>query len=234
MRTASFFLSILITITAHAAPKIVKRVVVSLGRHSGTCVTTTAPDGTVTVAFDVLQNGRGPHVDATLRLAADGTIASLSATGHHEMGTKVAEVFTRDGRHVSWKSEEEHGEQELAVGSGFFIPIADLPEVLGLLTQALIKAGGKLPLLPAGEARLEKTTDATVHAGAQTRHLVGYAITGLDLTPTQVWMNDDGSWFGLVYPWFSVVPEGWESAIEPLIEKQNAVTHARDAKLARS
>ncbi len=33
-------------------------------------------------------------------------------------------------------------------------------------------------------------------------------------------MDDDGSWFGVVDPGFSVVPEGWESVIEPLVTKQ--------------
>jgi hypothetical protein len=214
---------------AQATP--VKRVVVSLGRPSGTSVTTVAADGTIKVALDVLENGRGPHVDSTLRLAPDGTLASLSASGHHTMGTKVAETFTREGRHARWKSEEEHGERDLD-GSAFFIPISEVPDVVGLLTQAALKAGGKLALLPAGEVRVEKTGEATMRAGNQARKLVSYALTGLDLLPTQVWMNEDGSWFGLVSPWFSVVPEGWESVVAPLVEKQEAITRARDQKLA--
>src|SRR5262245_30521622 len=59
--------------------RVERRVVIGLSRPCGTLVTTTEPDGTVKMAFDVLQNGRGPHVDATLRLASDGTIAALTA-----------------------------------------------------------------------------------------------------------------------------------------------------------
>src|SRR3954468_11308856 len=151
MRTALLIVSLTAAssttlLAAPPAPKIVKRVVVSLGgRKSRTCVTTTAPDGAISVALDVLENGRGPHVDSTLRLAPDGTISSLTASGHHTMGTKVAESFTRDGQHVRWHSEEERGEKDLPVGA-FFVPMSEVPESLGLLTQALIKAGGTLPL----------------------------------------------------------------------------------------
>jgi hypothetical protein len=196
-------------------------------------VVTSAPDGSFSIVFDVLLNGRGPHVETTFRLAPDGTIASLSATGHHTMGTKIAEEFTLKGHHARWKSEEEHGERDLE-GSAFYIPIGDMPEAYGLLTRALVKAGGTLPLLPSGEAHLEKMGDATIKSGGQSRHIVGYAITGIDLTPTLVWMNDDGNWWGVVSEWFSVVPEGWQGAIDQLVKQQNAWTRARDAKLYTS
>ncbi len=216
-----------------AKPIVIKRVVVSLSRKSGTSVTTIAPDGAITVALDVLENGRGPHTDATARLAADGTLASLDAHGHHTMGTPVDEKLTRDGVHAKWKSKEEDGQADVA-GSAFFVPVCDLPDAIGWLAAAAIKAGGTMPLLPSGTARIEKTveTDVTAGVGGEKRHIIGYAITGLDLTPTHVWMNPDGTWFGEVTPWWSVVPEGWESVIDPLIEKQNEIDRARDKAVA--
>ena len=217
-----------------AKPVVTKRVVVSLSRKSGTDVTTVAPDGTITVALDVLQNGRGPHTDATIKLAPDGTIASLVATGHHEMKTPVDERFTRDGDTARWKSHEEDGHATVS-GSAFFLPVCDLPDTLGWLAQAMLRAGGTMKLLPSGEAKIEKTAETEVtSASGEKRRLVGYAITGPDLTPTDVWMNEDGSWFGVVSAWWSVVPEGWESAIEPLIARQNEIDRARDKRIAQS
>ena len=216
---------------APPAPQIVKRVIVAYGRQSGTCVTTTAADGSVDIVLDELENGRGPHVDAKLRLAADGTLASFSASGHHEMGTKLAEELTRQGAHARWQSEEEHGERDVA-GSAFFVPLTDVPGIEAILIQALLKAGRPLPLLPAGEARLEKVGEIDVAASGQTRHLIGYAVTGVDLLPAVQWMNGDGSWFGTGSPGYSVVPDGWQSAIVPLIVAKRAFMRARDAKLA--
>ena len=209
-----------------------KHVVITLSRKSGTSVTTVAPDGTVTIALDVLENGRGPHTDATVRLAPDGTIASLDARGHHEMGTPVAETFTRDGGNARWKSHEEDGSREIK-GSAFFVPVCDLPDALGWLAKALLDAGGTMPLLPGGSARIEKTVETTVQAGGEQRSLVGYVITGLDLVPTHVWLNPDKSWFGAVTSWRSIVPEGWESVIDPLLAKQTEIDRERDRKLAQ-
>ncbi|HEX3343543.1 MAG TPA: hypothetical protein VHS09_03175, partial [Polyangiaceae bacterium] len=84
-------------------PVTVKRSLVSLTRPSGSSVATTAPDGTVTVAFEMKQNGRGPAANATIRLAPDGTIAAFEAHGHHEMQAPVDEVFSIEGGHARWK-----------------------------------------------------------------------------------------------------------------------------------
>ena len=214
------------------APRVERRVVVSLSRPSGSSVTTTASDGTIAVALEVLQNGRGPKVDARLALGTDGSVASFEAHGHHEMGTTIDERFSREGDRARWESLEERGDRVAPPGA-FFVPMATVPDVMGILTRALLRSNGRLALLPGGEATLARSADATVSAGSQQRHLVGYAISGLDLTPSHVWMNDDGSWFGIVSPWFSVVPEGWEGAIEPLIAKQEASDRARDATNAR-
>lgn len=217
---------------ATPAPTTVRRTLVSLTRPSGEDVTTTSADGrTVTVAFEMRWNGRGPKADATFRLGADGTIASFEAHGHHMKQAPVDETFAMEGGHARWKSREESGEADLR-SPAFFVPIADVPDALGLLAQALLKAGGTMPLLPAGEARLEKVGEATVSAAGRTKHLTRYDVTGLDLTPDPVWMEDDGSWFGVVAPWFSLVPEGWESAIEPLIAEQERATREHDRATA--
>ncbi len=221
------------TITAPPPqPVTVKRSLVSLTRLSGSSVAATMPDGTVTVAFEMKQNGRGPAANATIHVAPDGTVTSFEAHGHHEMQAPVDEVFSIDGGHARWKSREETGDVAVARPS-FFVPIADVPDILGLLAQALLKAGGTMALLPDGEAHIEKTGEATVQAGSRTKHLTAYAITGLDLTPTRLWMEDDGTWFGVVDPWFSLVPEGWESTIDPLIAKQQEMVQARDREIVQ-
>ncbi len=216
-----------------ATPITSKRIVVSLSRKSGTCTTVRDPDGTLHEVFDVMQNGRGAHVESTLKLAPDGTIASLDAHGHHEFGTAADETFTREGTRARWKSHEESGDREVT-GPAFFVPIAEVQSAFGLLAQAALKAGGTIPVLPSGTARVEKVGDATVKVGAEERHLTNYAIRGLELIPQYIWMNDDGTWFGVVSPWFSLVPEGWESVIEPLQQRQNQIDKERDVKVAKA
>jgi imidazolonepropionase-like amidohydrolase len=216
-----------------AAPVTVKRTVVSLGRPSGKSVVTITPDGTATTMLDVLENGRGPHSDATIKLAPDGTIASLSAKGHHEFGATFEATFARTGDHVAWKSSEETGERDVT-GPVFYLPTAEIPETIGWLVAAAVKNGGSVGVLPSGTAHVEKNAEVAITANGQTRTVIGYAITGLELMPMQTWMNPDGTWFGTATEWYSMVPEGWESAVEPLVVKRRELIRARDAKLASS
>jgi imidazolonepropionase-like amidohydrolase len=217
---------------APAQPVTIKRIVVSGSRKSGTFDITTQPDGTIATKLSVLQNGRGPRVDATLRLAADGTIGAYSATGQHTMGTKVAETFTRTGAVARWKSEEDAGERSIA-GPTMYVPMASAPDVLGLIVRAALANGGKLALLPAGEARVAKVAEHAVTANGATKNLLCYAITGLDLSPSFTWMHEDGTWFGTAESWMAFVPEGWEGVVDALIVKQTEFKQARDAELAK-
>lgn len=217
------------------APVTIKRTVISLSRRSGTVVTTTRPDGQITVEVRILENGRGPKVDARLRLAPDGTIASYAASGKHTFGAVVDEHFSREGGRAQWKSAEEQGEHEVT-GPAFFLPLASVPDAQGMLVRAALANGGKIALLPSGTATVEKIGEVTVNGSGEARKtvrkLTGYAIIGVDLTPSYTWMNADGTWFGSAYSWRSYMPEGWESAIAPLIAKQEEYKRARQRKLA--
>jgi amidohydrolase family protein len=214
-----------------AAPTTVKRLFVTHGRASGTFDVTTNADGTIATKLVIVQNGRGPKVDATERLASDGTLAAWSGAGQHEMGTKVAEVFTRTGDAARWKSEEEAGERTVA-GTAMYVPLADAPDVPGLIVRAALRHGGTLPLLPGGEARVTKAIEYAASANGATAKLTCYAITGLALEPQYTWMDETGAWWGTTAPWGSIVPAGWESAIDTLVAKQTEVTRARDEELA--
>src|SRR5438105_1581409 len=138
----------------------VRRSVVSNGQRVGFSVVAWNTDGTITNTVDIHDNGRGPHADAVIRLAPDGTIASLDATGHTELNVPVDEHFSvRNGR-ASWNSREEHGEKDLS-GPAYFIPNS-ATDSDGFLVAALRKNGGTLQLLPGGTARIENVGDATV------------------------------------------------------------------------
>jgi imidazolonepropionase-like amidohydrolase len=217
-----------------ASPKAVearveRRSVVVLSRRAGTSVATYRPDGTMEFAYEHLDNGRGPKFEARGRLAADGTLASFEAKGKHTMGNPIDERFSVEGQTARWKSPEEHGQRAL-LSPAFYVPIAPLPDATGLLFAALSRAGGRLALLPGGEARLERAGAATVRAGGREKRLVAWAIVGLDLTPTRLWAEEDGAYFGVTEDWYSCVPEGWEDAIAPLLEEQkgHAAKHDRD------
>ena len=207
-----------------------KRVVVNQSRTAGYMTTATSLDGTIAVTYHEVENGRGPHIDATIELAPDWTLRSFRAKGNHVMGTAVDETFTRVGDKATWKSQAEAGERTVQ-GTAFFLPIAPMP-IEPLLVPAAIKAGGKLALLPGGDVDVRQVATFEVAAGGKKRSLVGYALSGHSIETTYTWFDRNGDWFGNVSEWSSVVPEGWEVAIEPLVAKQRDLSRARDAQLA--
>ena len=214
------------------APAVIRRVVLSQGRQTGTSVITTAPDGTIHTSLAVLENGRGPRTEATFTLAADGTLASFRATGNHTFGATFEASFERAGTQASWKSPEESG--SLAVqGPAFFLPVANVPELRGLLAAAAMRHGGSLAVLPAGTARVEAVGELTLTGRAGARTVVAYATSGLSLQPFYTWHSPDGSWFGTANEWFSVVPEGWQDTVDALLAKQRELRSARATRLAK-
>lgn len=217
---------------APVAPATVKHIAITEGRNAGSSTVTTAPDGTMTLVFDMVENGRGPHADSTVRIAPDGTIASLTAKGHHVFGATFEASFERTGDHARWKSTEETGGRDVQ-GTAFYFPIAWIPEVSGWLVAAALHNGGSLPLLPSGTAHVEKVAEEQISAGGTTRTVAAYRVTGIGLSAGYTWMNPDGSWFGDVSEDFSIVPEGWEGVVRPLVGRQRDLIRAADAKLAR-
>jgi amidohydrolase family protein len=213
--------------------RIVRRTVVILTRTAGANVATYHPDGTVELAYEHLENGRGPKVTGRAKLAADATLASFEAKGTHTLGNPIEERFDLQGGRARWKSREEQGDKVLSAPA-FYLPIAPIPELLGMLFDALRRSGGRIALLPDGEARLERAAETTVKTRAGgAKKLVAWAISGLDFTPAWLWTEPGGTFFGVVDSWYSCVAEGWEDAIDPLIAIQKDLDAARDRDLAK-
>jgi imidazolonepropionase-like amidohydrolase len=234
MRTALFFALLAIACAsskpAPSGASAVRRSVLYNGQRVGSSTLTTAPDGTISNVFDIHSNGRGPHADATLRLAQDGTLAFLEARGHTEMGAPVEERFALQNGRAVWNSREEHGERQLG-GPAFFIPLSST-DADAYLIVALGKHGGTLPLLPGGVARMEKAGEITVPIAGRDTRLVAQAITGLSFQPVYAWTREDGSFFAEVYPGFWFGEEGAESAAEAITAKQEELRRERDKRFA--
>ena len=128
----------------------------------------------------------------------------------------------------------KRGERKLA-GPAFYLSLHSAPEELALLAAALLQAPGqRLPLLPAGEAAITRTSELTLRNGVDSRHVVSYDITGLGFTPATVWLDDEQRFFASVSSWSSTIREGWEKSAPELIAQQDKMTAARATELARA
>ncbi len=183
--------------------------------------------------FEFNDRGRGPKLHQKLTLDADGQPQRLEITGNDYFKVPVDEVFARDAARASWRNQGEQG--ELAnPGRALYVSFNGLPSDAALQVDALLRAPNQtLPLLPAGEARLEKLGSRTVKAGDKSRVVTQYAIYGLGFSPGTVWVDDDGLFADTGGGWLSVVREGFDGVLPELLAADQAAETAHFAGLAK-
>src|SRR4030095_14326736 len=145
------------------------------------------------------------------------------------MKAPVEEHFEIKNGRASWKNRSEQGDQAVS-GEAFYLPINPQPEFSGVLARALLKAPNhKLPLLPTGEATIEKLGKVT----SGNTELTQYRITGVGFSPQPIWLARTGT-AASVSSWFSVVPDGFESSIPRLRDAQQKTDAAWSERIARA
>jgi imidazolonepropionase-like amidohydrolase len=207
------------------------------GNKAGSLTTRTEPDGEMVCTFEFNDRGRGPKTETRFRLGAGGIPVSEHTTGIDYWKTPVDERFDVAGGKATWKNAAENGERQLNLPA-FYLGLNGPPQEFELLTRALLAApGGRLPLLPAGEARVEKLDSRKVRAGGKERTADLYAVYGLGFSPSYEWLDSERHLVAGIQGWAAIFPEGWEGIIPELTKAQDDAEAARlkgvAAKLAR-
>jgi hypothetical protein len=198
---------------------------------AGTQTVQTESGGTVRAEYSYNDRGRGDHIIATWKVDGAGVPIEYEGHGNDYMKAPIEERFQVNKGRASWKNRSEQGEQAVA-GEAFFLPMNAPPEFLAVLARALLKAPNhKLPLLPAGEATIEE--GGKVSLPSAKGELTEYRITGLGFSPQSVWLDNDGT-ASSVSSWFSVVPDGSESAIPQLRAAQEKTNAAWSERIAHA
>jgi hypothetical protein len=223
--------------TAHAQSSpgdTVRYAIVSSGRPAGLHTMWISPSGERRYLYEFNDRGRGPRFQTRILLGTDGVPREIETLGHGYFKDSVEERFSRDERRARWTTPNERGDTA-APGSAFYVTENSVPEETAILARALLAAPERrLPLLPAGEASIERTGTVSVRTGGAPRTVAHYAISGMTFTPIDVWLDEDGGYFGSVSSWMSVIREGWESAAPQLVRYQDSVTAARVEATART
>lgn len=207
------------------------------GNPAGSATTRVEPDGSQVFTFEFNDRGRGPNTTTRFRLDSQGFPVFLETKGHDYWKTAVDERYERKGGRVSWKNRSEK-EERTVQGPAFYLGLDSPPQEAALLARVLLAApDGRLPLLPTGEARIEKVSSATVKKGEESREVHLYAISGTGFTPTYLWLDNQRELFAFVSGWAVMFPEGWQAAVDEMTRVQETATKARfrdlAAKLAR-
>jgi imidazolonepropionase-like amidohydrolase len=213
-----------------------------MGTVAGQQAVWTASDGTLHIFFQFNDRGRGPKTTSILKLDANGIPVSEAITGNDYLKSPVNENYSLEAGTARWKNTAEQGEKKIS-GPAFYSALNGGPSEIALLVHAALQHDGKIALLPEGEARVQRVTELEVEIAEKIKHVALYAITGLDFSPTYVWLADrgcekcrffekDDKFFGSVDEWGSIVAEGWEASIPTLLAAQSKIKESRSADLA--
>ena len=140
------------------------------------------------IDYDIKDNGRGPTVAETLTLDAEGLPGDWKITGTQTFGGKIDEAFRRRGATSNWKDSGGPGSAKGA--SKLYIAQSASPWALQLYARAILKAGGPLDVLPGGTLALTKGERLTLQGAAGALAVTRYDLTGLDLNPTIMLLDD--------------------------------------------
>ena len=227
-RPIIFFLTAVAIVEASAEQRTDKILIQE--NPAGTQTMQADSNGLVRVEYSYNDRGRGDHITATWKVNEAGVPIEYDGRGNDYMKAPVAEHFEIKNGRASWKNRSEKGEQTLA-GEAFYLPINPPPEFLAVLARALLKAPDhKLPLLPAGEASIEKGPSVK----SETGELIGYRITGLAFSPRAVWLDHNGNSAGAVSSWFSVVSPAAEKVLADLRAAQDKDQNTWSEQVARA
>ncbi|HLX83240.1 MAG TPA: amidohydrolase family protein [Terriglobales bacterium] len=212
-----------------------------MGNAAGQQAVWTAADGTLHIFFQFNDRGRGPKTTSILKLDDKGIPLSETVTGNDYLKSPVDESFALSDSTARWKNTAEQGEKKVSA-PGYYVALNGAPTETALLVNAALVNGGKIALLPEGEARVQRLNELDVTTGSQKKHVTLYAITGLDFAPSYIWVEGPGCpncrflqknhFFASVDEWSTIIPEGWESCAATLLAAQNKVKESRAAELA--
>ncbi len=213
-----------------------------MGTVAGQQAVWTASDGTLHIFFQFNDRGRGPKTTSVLKLDANGIPISEIVTGNDYLKSPVSETYSLEAGIARWKNTAEQGEKKVSAPA-FYSALNGGPSEIALLAHAALQHDGKIALLPEGEARVQRVTELEVEVAEKIKHVALYAITGLDFSPTYIWLADrgcekcrffekDDKFFGSVDEWGSIVAEGWEASIPTLLAAQSKIKESRSADLA--
>lgn len=225
LATVSSAAAVLWAAPAFAAAKLYGSVVsydfVSSGVVKGSQTTLALPDGRLDVRFEYIDRGRGPKVRSLIGLDPSGLIATLRTTGYNYLKVPVDERFTARNGTASWKNAVER-EQHSNAAPHFYVSMDGSPEEGAILARAALRAPtATLALWPSGSTTVAAVKTLRVSNGIANKRVTMYELSGLDFSPADLWLDENGELFMSGDQWGAVIRSGWKSVLPQLIVAQN-------------
>ena len=202
-------------------------------RPSGT-MKVTLRGGDRSVDYSYNDRGRGHELKQIIRVSQRGLLESTSVTGVDYLKVPVEETFALKEGKANWTSRVDSG--SVPAKGAFYIPHQRTPEHLAALARALRAAPGQsLDLLPTGRAKLRRHGDLEVTGDGDLKEKVTlYAIEGIGLGSSPVWLDAEGELFFTGASWSGTVRKGFEKAAATLVSEQAETLREAEAAAAKA
>lgn len=188
-------------------------ILVDNGVKAGEQIVDVADNGELKVRFIFKDNGRGPELNETIKLNADGTIASYSGQGKSTFGSVNNEKFERQGDNASWSTGDKKGQAKVT-GPALYLPVDGSPELSSVAIAAIAKSGGNsMSLLPSGTLTQQNVASLIVEKDGEKQQVQLLVQTGVGLEPNLVWATsgENPRLFASIAPgYLTLIEEGWQ------------------------
>ncbi len=210
---------------AHADEQRRYTILVDNGVKAGEQIVDINAKGETKVRFIFKDNGRGPELNETIKLNADGTIASYIGQGKSTFGSLINETYQRQGNQASWSAGEKKGSSKVE-GSALYLPVDGSAEVSSIAIGAIAKSGkDHIALLPSGKLSQKPVSNLLVKKAGEQQQVQLVVQTGVGLEPNFVWATtgENPRLFASLAPGaFTLIEEGWQENAEQMAEIQQA------------
>jgi imidazolonepropionase-like amidohydrolase len=202
------------------------------GNPAGSELVWREADGRYALHYEYNDRGRGPDFRVEVRLGEADLPVGWSVAGVDYLKNEVREEFQSDGARARWRNQGEEGEAPVR-DPVLYLPMNSTPYSDALVARALLSAAnGRLPILPEGRAAIEAADSLMLENGDDRTAVTMYAIGGTGFSPSFVWLDSEGEFFGRSTGWMGVVREGWEAALPELHASQQRYEDAWLGRLA--
>lgn len=160
--------------------------------------------------YDYKDNGRGPTIKDTIILNEKGFPVNWKVSGNTTFGNTINEHFELKGKKANWTDATGSSEAKVTKDA-LYIAEGGSPYMAFLGAKVLLKAkDSTIKALPAGELKITAMENFKAKADSVEVNLTSYAISGSDLNPTYIILDDQQLFFALISPRFILIREGFE------------------------
>lgn len=187
------------------------------------------PDGRMAYRYSQSLRGWITEIDQTVTVGADGVPAAMAIRGVTPNGDAAETFEIKNGKAV-WVATADKG--EVPVNGGYYVATGGSDLTNFLFVRKLLTAGeAGLPLYPSGRASLSLGPKMQVQGAGGAKTIQLAFVRGILPTPTPVWLDDKGDYFGSAGV-LSIMPAGYEQNARAMIKAQDDATAAEIKNIA--